>query len=192
MLPPGCPISVRISTQRRQEAKAQGFSALEVTRVKAPFQQDQVFLADVQRVLDANGRAVWWLGQSGFLVVQHGQGLVFDPYLSDSLTLKYADTDKPHTRITERVVDPAELGRLGIINIITSSHNHTDHLDAETLLPLLAENPRARLVIPAANRDYVLARLGSEAASRLTELDEGDSVQIGEIEIHGVASSHPT
>src|SRR5207244_3573727 len=106
--------------------------------VKPPFQQDQVFLADVQRVLDANGRALWWLGQSGFLVVQHGQALVFDPYLSDSLTRKYAHTDKPHTRITERVVDPAALGRLGIIHVITSSHNHTDHLDAETLVPLLA------------------------------------------------------
>src|SRR5438552_3591011 len=192
MLPPGCPISVRISTQRRQEAKAQGFSALEVTRVKAPFQKDQVFLADVQRVLDANVRAVWWLGQSGFLVVQHGQGLVFDPYLSDSLTRKYAHTDKPHTRITERVVDPAALGKLGIINVITSSHNHTDHLDAETLAPLLAGNPQARLVIPAANRDFVLDRLGTDAASRLNELDHGAAVKVGELEIHGVASAHPT
>jgi len=111
-------------------------------RVKPPFQQDQIFLADVQRALDANGRALWWLGQSGFLVVEHGQGLLFDPYLSDSLTRKYALTDKPHTRITGRVIDPAALGKLGVINVITSSHNHTDHLDAETLTPLLAGNAR--------------------------------------------------
>ncbi len=160
--------------------------------MKPPFQQAETFLADVQRVLDANGRALWWLGQSGFLVVQRGCGLVFDPYLSDSLTRKYAHTDKPHTRITERVVDPAALGKLGIINVITSSHNHTDHLDAETLAPLLAGNPQARLVIPAANRDFVLDRLGTDAASRLNELDQGASVKIGEIEIHGVASAHPT
>ncbi len=160
--------------------------------VKPPFQQGQSFLADVQRVLDSNGRAVWWLGQSGFLVVQRGQGLLFDPYLSDSLTRKYAHTGKPHARITERVVDPAALGKLGIINVITSSHNHTDHLDAETLVPLLAGNPQARLVIPAANRDFVLDRLGSDAASHLTELDQGASVKVGEIEMHGVASAHPT
>ncbi len=159
--------------------------------MKPPFQQAEIFLADVQRVLDSHGRAVWWLGQSGFLVVQRGQGLVFDPYLSDSLTRKYAHTDKPHTRITERVVDPAALGKLGIISVITSSHNHTDHLDAETLAPLLAENPQARLVIPAANRDFVLDRLGSDAASHLTGLDEGNFVKLGEIEIHGVASAHP-
>ena len=160
--------------------------------MKPPFQQDQVFLADVQRVLDANGRALWWLGQSGFLLVQHRQALVFDPYLSDSLTRKYAQTDKPHMRITERVVDPAALGKLGIINIITSSHNHTDHLDAETLLPLIAANPQAQLVIPEANRDFVLDRLGSDAASRLTELDDAAAVKVGEIEIYGVASAHPT
>src|SRR5207253_8231775 len=93
------------------------------------FQKDAAFLADVRRVLDSSGRGIWWLGQSGFLLVQNGRALLLDPYLSESLTNKYAGTDKPHTRITERVVAPAALGSLGIIDIITSSHNHTDHLD---------------------------------------------------------------
>src|SRR5438552_2002940 len=120
--------------------------------MKAPFQKDEVFLADVRQVLDATGRALWWLGQSGFLVVQNGRALVLDPYLSDSLTRKYANTDKPHVRITERVVEPAALGALGVVDVITSSHQHTDHFDAETLLPLLALNPQARLVLPVADR----------------------------------------
>ena len=38
---------------------------------------------------------VWWLGQSGFLVQWRGTHLLLDPYLSDSLTNKYAATDKP-------------------------------------------------------------------------------------------------
>src|SRR5207253_5484263 len=124
------------------------------------FQKDDSFLADVRRALATRARALWWLGQSGFLVVQNGRAVMFDPYLSDSLTRKYANTDKPHTRITERVVDPAALGALGIIDFITSSHNHADHLDGETVVPLLAANPGARLIIPAANRDFVLERLG--------------------------------
>ena len=160
--------------------------------MKPTFQKDGAFLTDVRRVLNSSGRGVWWLGQSGLLLVQNGRALVFDPYLSDSLTNKYAGTDKPHTRITELVIAPAALGCLGVIDIITSSHNHTDHLDAETLLPLLAANSQAHLVIPAANRDFVLNRLGQDAASRLVELDEPGSVQIGEVKIHAVASAHPT
>jgi len=105
--------------------------------MKSPFQNNHALLDDIQAVLAKRGRNLWWLGQSGFLVAQNGRGLLFDPYLSDSLTRKYANTDKPHVRMTELVVNPAALGSLGIIDVITSSHNHTDHLDAETLAPLL-------------------------------------------------------
>ena len=41
-------------------------------------------------------------------------------------------------------------------------------------------------------RDFVLQRLGPDAASRLIELDDGTSAQVGKFEIHGIASAHPT
>ena len=113
-----------------------------------PVMQDDSFLTDVRAACrDERVLHIWWLGQSRFLLKWLDHCLLFDPYLSDSLTTKYAATDKPHTRMTERVVGP---GRLDFINAVTSSHNHTDHLDAETLGPLLAVNPRIQLVIPAA------------------------------------------
>src|SRR5205807_7710104 len=112
--------------------------------------------------------------------------------LSDSLTHKYAGTDKPHVRMTERVVAPAALAGIGVIDMITSSHNHSDHLDPETLLPLLAGNPRALLTIPAANREFALERLGRDHADRLLELDDQISVRTGAIEITGIAAAHPT
>ena len=99
---------------------------------------------------------IWWLGQSGFLIQWNGTCLLFDPYLSDSLTKKYADTTKPHTRMSELVIDPA---LLDTIDIVTSSHNHTDHLDAETLLPILHNNPEIVFIIPEANRSFVCERL---------------------------------
>ena len=70
---------------------------------------------------------LWWLGQSGFLLQWNGKRVLIDPYLSDSLTKKYSTTDKPHTRMSELVVKPALLKN---ILVVTSSHNHTDHLDA--------------------------------------------------------------
>jgi L-ascorbate metabolism protein UlaG (beta-lactamase superfamily) len=85
-------------------------------------------------VSDERNFHLWWLGQSGFLLQWKGKRVLIDPYLSDSLTKKYAATDKPHIRMSERVVDPELLRN---ISIVTSSHNHTDHLDAETLMPVL-------------------------------------------------------
>src|SRR6185295_14731400 len=105
-----------------------------------PFLQDDEFLADVAEArLEPEHLYLWWLGQSGFLIQWQGQHLLLDPYLSDSLTHKYAATEKPHVRMTERVVAPE---RLNFIQVVTSSHNHTDHLDKETLGPLLRVNPR--------------------------------------------------
>ncbi len=99
---------------------------------------------------------LWWLGQSGFLLQWKGKRVLIDPYLSDSLTEKYAATEKPHTRMSERVMDPELLSN---ISIVTSSHNHTDHLDAETLIPVLKNNPGITFIIPEANRDFVAERV---------------------------------
>ena len=36
--------------------------------------------------------AVWWLGQSGFLIKSRSGMIVVDPYISEHLTQKYAGT----------------------------------------------------------------------------------------------------
>ena len=68
----------------------------------------QALLADIGAARkEQSGLNLWWLGQSGFLVHWQDRQLLIDPYLSDSLTEKYAKTDKPHERMTELVIDPA-------------------------------------------------------------------------------------
>ena len=123
-------------------------------RMIRPLRAGEAFLADVRA---ASGPLdLWWLGQSGFLVAYGGRHLLLDPYLSDSLTRKYADTDKPHVRMTERVIDPA---RLGFVDVVTASHAHTDHLDPDTLRAL----PDAVLVAPEAHRELAAERAGAHA-----------------------------
>jgi len=152
-----------------------------------PFLKDDDFLADVFAARDyPNDLHLWWLGQSGFLVQWQNHHLLLDPYLSDSLTHKYADTDKPHVRMTERVVAPE---RLNFIDVVTSSHNHTDHLDAETLVPLLRVNPKLDLVIPEANREFVVDRL-KILAELPRGLDSGQSTTVAGFKIHAVPAAH--
>lgn len=152
-----------------------------------PLRSNEQFLADVARTRhDTDALHLWWLGQSGYLVQWQGQHLLLDPYLSDSLTKKYATTDKPHVRMTERVVAPEQLN---FIDVVTSSHNHTDHLDAETLLPLLQVNPALKLVIPEANRAFVADRLKIDPALPIG-LDDNVSATVGAFQFTGVPAAH--
>jgi L-ascorbate metabolism protein UlaG (beta-lactamase superfamily) len=154
-----------------------------------PVRSRDALLADI-RASDKRDDSfrLWWLGQSGFLLQWQGVHVLFDPYLSDSLTKKYSQTDKPHVRMTELVIDPA---RLSFVDVVTSSHNHTDHLDAETLVPILAGNPRPKLVIAESNRAFVADRLGIDPAIPIG-VDDGTTVEVSGIRFSGVASAHET
>ena len=155
-----------------------------------PFLQDDAFLADVAAAragAAANRLFVWWLGQSGFLLCHAGRCLLFDPYLSDSLTRKYAATDKPHECMTARVVAPE---RLDFIDVVTSSHNHTDHFAAETLGPIFAASPGARFVLPAANVAFANQRLGPAASARLVPLADGERTTVGGFTLEAVPAAH--
>jgi len=151
-----------------------------------PFQSNDALMTDIDASDRRNGGfRLWWLGQSGFLLQWQGVHVLLDPYLSDSLSKKYSQTEKPHVRMTELVVDPA---RISFVDIVTCTHNHTDHLDAETLSPILA-NTRVKLVIAEANRAFVADRLKIDSSVAIG-LDDGTSVEISGIRFSGIASAH--
>ena len=129
---------------------------------------------------------LWWLGQSGFLLQWKGKRILIDPYLSDSLTKKYAATDKPHIRMSELVMRP---DLLRDILAVSSSHNHTDHLDAETLIPILKNNPGIQFIIPEANRDFVAERVKC-ARDFPIGLNDGESATLGEFTYYGIPAKH--
>ena len=153
-----------------------------------PVQQNEALMADIQSVNDDVLR-IWWLGQSGFLLKLGQESILFDPYLSDALPRKYANTNKPHTRISEIVIEPSMLRG---ISVVTSSHNHTDHLDAETLLPIFQQNPGVHFLIPEANRAFVVDRLQCEPTFPIGMNDDGLVFKHKNIEIIGVPAAHNT
>jgi L-ascorbate metabolism protein UlaG (beta-lactamase superfamily) len=155
--------------------------------MKKPVLQDGAFLADVARARSQRDRLhIWWLGQSGFLVLYQDDFLLLDPYLSDSLTKKYAGTNKPHIRMTERVIAPA---KLDFVAIVTSSHIHTDHLDAETIRPLLTTNPNLTILVSTANCHFAAERL-QLPPKRLTTIACDQPQTLGPWTFHAVPAAH--
>jgi len=149
--------------------------------------KDEALIAEMESYQhDKNNFHLWWLGQSGYLLLWKGKRVLLDPYLSDSLTKKYASTNKPHIRMSERVVDPSFLKN---ISIVTSSHNHTDHLDGETLIPLIKNNPGIKFIIPEANRAFVSERAQIENDFPIG-LNDGESILVDEFTFYGVPAKH--
>ena len=152
-----------------------------------PVQRDEPLLQDIQRAAQLpDALHLWWLGQSGYLVQWQGQHLLLDPYLSDALTKKYANTAKPHVRMTAIPIAPQ---RLDFVDVVTSSHNHTDHLDGETLGPLLQVNPALTMIVSAANRSFVAERL-HVAPERLTAITLDTPITVGAFTLHAVPAAH--
>ena len=149
-----------------------------------PCLQDDAFLNDVESTA-GSGVHVWWLGQSGYLVVSGPWRILIDPYLSDSLTRKYHGTAKPHVRMSDRVVDPAALREIAFV---TSSHAHTDHLDAETYAALRKSNSPT-LVAPRAERALVAQRWGPDE-NPIIFMNEGESQSLGDFQIRAVPAAH--
>jgi L-ascorbate metabolism protein UlaG (beta-lactamase superfamily) len=150
-----------------------------------PALSDATFLADVDTTAGVSGLHLWWLGQSGYLMKYGPWLVVADPYLSDSLTNKYATTDKPHVRMSRRVIDPELLCEIAFV---TCSHGHTDHLDAETLRAVRRHN-HPTLIAPRAIRGLAEERWGADP-NGITFMSDGESQVWGDIAVRAVPAAH--
>jgi L-ascorbate metabolism protein UlaG (beta-lactamase superfamily) len=128
----------------------------------------------------------WWLGQAGFLLRCQGEILLIDPYLSDCLARKYAQSQFKHKRLMQAPMLARDMKPL---QWIFCTHRHSDHMDPEALPRLLQANPQCRVIAPAAEHDHV-RRLGL-AEDRVLFVGEGDSIQLGaNMHAEAIASAH--
>jgi L-ascorbate metabolism protein UlaG (beta-lactamase superfamily) len=158
-----------------------------VTSLIEPALRDDALLEDIAAAnLRDNEFRLWWLGQSGFLLQWCGSHLLMDPYLSDSLTAKYAGTPTPHERMTAVPVKPE---RLDFINIVTASHIHTDHMDPNTLHALFKVNRALKFVIPEAERNAITNKLSMNWAATFG-LSQGGGIGLDGFQISAVVAAH--
>lgn len=135
-----------------------------------------------------NGVSLYWLGQAGFVIDAHGRRVVIDPYLSDSLAVKYRNAAFSHERMAPA---PLAADQLGPVDLVLCTHHHTDHMDGETLHLLAKRLPRLNFVVPAAARELAMQRIGVDAG-RLIEADAGDRRKIRNLELHVIRAAHET
>ncbi len=119
------------------------------------------------------GARLYWLGQAGFVLETDGRRMAIDPYLSDTLAAKYANTLYSHRRLSP---PPATADELGALDLVLCTHHHTDHMDPGTLAPLARRLPGLRFVVPAASTVVARERAGG-GAERLLPLDAGETVE---------------
>lgn len=129
---------------------------------------------------------LWWLGQSGLLIKSSQGTLLIDPYLSESLTAKYAATDKPHIRMTRNPIEPRQLA--GLVDLVLCSHKHSDHMDPGTLPPLMGANPGAEIGVPESL--MIHAEKMGLPGQRLFGLDAGWTTERAGFLVRAIPSAH--
>lgn len=131
----------------------------------------------------------YWLGQAGFIIEMGGRRLVIDAYLSDTLADKYRGTKRPHMRMMRPPISPSSCSW---VDLVLSTHAHSDHMDPGTLPQLMKANPQAKLVAPRAVRQQALERSGL-AEGRLIFIDALEMIKpFPDLTITATRAAHET
>ena len=152
-----------------------------------PVQAGSTLLADIEStVVTQDQVAIWWLGQSGYVIKNASTLFCVDLYLSEHLTHKYAATAKPHVRITHA---PLRGDDLKNVRYMFSSHKHSDHLDPGSMPDIFRNNPDVRLILPKAIVTHAVS-LGLDD-SRLIPTTGDEPLEFDDLKVHVIPSAHP-
>ncbi len=87
---------------------------------------------------------ITWLGQGGFLLRAGEARIAVDPYLSDALR---------ETGMTRMIPPPLSVKELAP-TLVVATHDHADHFDPETVLPLATRFPACTFAGPTSVLDH--------------------------------------
>jgi L-ascorbate 6-phosphate lactonase len=124
--------------------------------------------------------AFWGLGQVGVAIKGPTGVLYVDPYLTDS------DGEGGHLeRSFPPPIPPEEVTNASAVLL---THDHMDHTDPETLLPLDSASPGVRFVCPFTSRD-TLVEAGLDR-DRITVPKVGEPLDVAGATVTPVPSAH--
>jgi L-ascorbate 6-phosphate lactonase len=124
--------------------------------------------------------AFWGLGQVGVAFKGPTGILYVDPYLTDS--------DGEGGRLERSFPPPLEPEEVTNASAVLLTHDHIDHTDPETLLPLASASPEARFICPSTSRD-TLEEAGLDR-DRITVPEVGEPLEVAGATATAVPSAH--
>jgi N-acyl-phosphatidylethanolamine-hydrolysing phospholipase D len=120
------------------------------------------------------------VGHATLLVQLGHKTFLTDPTWSDTASPVSFAGPKRH------VPPGIALAQLPPIDFVVISHNHYDHLDLATLTALAARDARTRFFVPLGNARL----LEDEGIAKVSELDWGDHVDLGDVRITCLPTQH--
>jgi L-ascorbate metabolism protein UlaG (beta-lactamase superfamily) len=121
------------------------------------------------------------MGQHGFVINLGGTVLYIDVILND-----LPDAGNKSMRVYPPPFDPAEIQR---VDYVLCTHDHIDHLNPDTLLPLAKANPHAQFVVPGP-RSHLLVEAGINGERVLAAFAGENLVLSGGITLIPVPAVH--
>jgi L-ascorbate metabolism protein UlaG (beta-lactamase superfamily) len=129
--------------------------------------------------------SIRFLGQAGFWIRNQSSNFLIDPYLSNYVV---DGGIGPAELFSREFPVPVEIEEMRGVDYVFVTHDHADHCDPDTLLPLLLVNPGMKIVCPFTAKEHLL-RLGvSPSAIILPEA--GVLNTIGPLEFYAVPAAH--
>lgn len=133
-------------------------------------------LESMQLLNSIDGDRITWLGHASFLLKTSEVTILTDPFLTEFASpISWAG---PRRFVNSGI----PIDRLESIDILIISHNHYDHLDEKTISNL-KNKETIHVVVPLGLKSFFIER----GYSKVTELDWGESVSVGNVEL----TSHP-
>jgi L-ascorbate metabolism protein UlaG (beta-lactamase superfamily) len=120
-----------------------------------------------------------WLGQGGFLLESNGRRLLIDPYLSDSLAKSHG---------TFRLIPPPMTIDQTMPDVVFITHDHLDHFDPETMVPLFNTFADCQLVGPQSVVEH--GRREGFAEERMSCIAPGQSVEAAGYRLTATPAHH--
>jgi N-acyl-phosphatidylethanolamine-hydrolysing phospholipase D len=123
---------------------------------------------------------ITWVGHTSFLIQMSGLNILTDPIWSERASpVQFAGP--------RRWVAPGvDFDRLPPIDVVILSHDHYDHLDADTVSRIAARYPAASWFAPLRVGPFLRQR----GAREITERDWWDGADVGSLQLTCVPAQH--